>query len=262
MARTTTEAAEMTAGDEYTVSPEAVRSVVGNVGGILVGTLNLVSELESLELAPNALASIGSPVATANTEVQGQLISAMRQLLGLLQTTNGNVNASANAYEAADQAVAAGYGGQAAAAATPTAVTPGTTLAGQVMADGAGSTGDPHAVAPVVDSLSRLSGHPVSTAFASPAAFADWLDDRSEHQQQVGVLGVYSGDVASLAKVPGGLHAGDVVVAAPYGPSQGSELGVVGSDGRLYNDGVVSIDTPYGADVRVYRPMSAGTSLW
>jgi uncharacterized protein YukE len=252
----------MTAGDQYTVSPEAVRSVVGNVGGILVGTLNLVSELESLELAPNALATIGSPVATANTEVQGQLISAMRQLLGLLQTTNGNVNASANAYEAADQAVAAGYGGPAAAATTPTAVTPGATLAGQVMAAGAGSTGDPHAVAPVVDSLSRLSGHPVSTAFASPAAFADWLDDRSENQQQVGVLGVYSGDVASLAKVPGGLHAGDVVVAAPYGPSRASELGVVGSDGRLYNDGVVSIDTPYGADVRVYRPMSAGTSLW
>jgi uncharacterized protein YukE len=252
----------MTAGDQYTVSPEAVRSVVGNVGGILVQTLNLVSELESLELAPNALATIGSPVATANTEVQGQLISSMRQLLGLLQTTNGNVNTSANAYEAADQAVAAGYGGGSAVAPTPTAVTPGTTLAGQVVAAGAGSTGDPHAVAPVVDSLSRLSGHPVSTAFATPAAFADWLDDRSEHQQQVGVLGVYSGDVASLAKVPGGLHAGDVVVAAPYGPSQASELGVVGSDGRLYNDGVVSIDTPYGADVRIYRPMSAGTSLW
>lgn len=252
----------MTAGDQYTVSPEAVRSVVGNVGGILVGTLNLVSELESLELAPNALASIGSPVAAANTEVQGQLITAMRQLLGLLQTTNGNVNTSANAYEAADQAVAAGYGGGGAVATTPTAATPGTTLAGQVMAAGAGGTGDPHAVAPVVDSLSRLSGHPVSTAFATPAAFADWLDDHSEHQQQVGVLGVYSGDVASLAKVPGGLHAGDVVVAAPYGPSQSSELAVVGSDGRLYNDGVVSIDTPYGADVRVYRPMSAGTSLW
>jgi uncharacterized protein YukE len=252
----------MTAGDQYTVSPEAVRSVVGNVGGILVGTLNLVSELESLELAPTALASIGSPVATANTEVQGQLITAMRQLLGLLQTTNGNVNTSANAYEAADQAVAAGYGGNSAEAATPTAVTPGTTLAGQVMAAGAGGTGDPHAVAPVVDSLSKLTGHPVGTAFASPAAFADWLDDRSENQQQVGVLGVYSGDVASLANVPGGLHAGDVVVAAPYGPSLSSELGVVGSDGRLYNDGVVSIDTPYGADVRVYRPMSAGTSLW
>lgn len=252
----------MTAGDQYTVSPEAVRSVVGNVGGILVGTLNLVSELESLELAPAALASIGSPVATASTEVQGQLITAMRQLLGLLQTTNGNVNTSANAYQAADQAVAASYGGPAAASTTPATATPGTTLAGQVMADGAGGTGDPHAVAPVVDSLSRLSGHPVSTAFASPAAFADWLDDRSEHQQQVGVLGVYSGDVASLAKVPGGLHAGDVVVAAPYGPSPASELGVVGTDGRLYNQGVVSIDTPYGADVRVYRPMSAGTSLW
>jgi hypothetical protein len=65
--------------------------------------------------------------------------------------------------------------------------------------------------------------------------------------------------VPSLANVPG-LHAGDVVVAAPYGGSAG--LGVVGSDGRLYNDGVVSIDTPYGADVRVYRPMSAGTALW
>lgn len=254
----------MTAGDQYTVSPEAVRSVVGNVGGILVQTLNLVSELESLELAPTALAGIGSPVATANTEVQGQLIGTMRQLLGLLQTTNGNVNTSANSYEAADRAVAAGYGGSptAAAADTPTTVTPGTTLAGQVMAAGAGGTGDPHAVAPVVDSLSGLSGHPVGTPFASPAAFADWLDERSEHQQQLGVLGVYSGDVASLANVPGGLHAGDVVVAAPYGASPSSGLGVVGSDGRLYNDGVVSIDTPYGADVRVYRPMSAGTALW
>lgn len=252
----------MTTGDQYTVSPEAVRSVVGNVGGILVQTLNLVSELESLELAPSALAGLGSPVATANTEVQGQLISAMRQLLGLLQTTNGNINTSANAYQAADQAVAAGYGGTGQTAATPTPATPGTTLASQVVADGAGGDGDPHAVAGVVDSLSRLSGHPVSTAFASPAAFADWLDDHSEHQQQVGVLGVYSGDVAGLDRVPGGLHAGDVVVAAPYGPAPTSELGVVGSDGRLYNGGVVSIDTPYGADVRVYRPMSAGTSLW
>ncbi|HKN98127.1 MAG TPA: WXG100 family type VII secretion target, partial [Pseudonocardiaceae bacterium] len=109
---------------QYTVSPEAVRSIVGNVGGIIMQTMNTVLDLEKMIVAPASFATIGTAVASANTQLQTRQVTALRSLLSLLQKVNDLVKTSVDAYDTADQAVATGYGGQA----TPAGTTPSAAL--------------------------------------------------------------------------------------------------------------------------------------
>jgi hypothetical protein len=86
----------------------------------------------------------------------------------------------------------------------------------------------------------------------------------TRHQLDAGVLGVYSGDLASGQTLTGVAHAGDVVVLGPAAGAagvSGGEIGIVGSDGQLYNNGPIGTVTG-PASVWVYRPISATASLW
>lgn len=96
----------------YTITPDAVRTVTSSVTSLLADAIGAVGNLGEQVLEGTAFATIGSPVASANTAMQGQQISAFQALLDLLKGVNGNVNTSADNYSAADTAVAQGYGNQ------------------------------------------------------------------------------------------------------------------------------------------------------
>jgi len=114
----------MAAGGQYQLGPEAVRATVGNVGGIIMQTVNVVLDLESMIVTPTSFATIGSAVASANTSMQAQQVVALRSLLKLLQDVNSLVKQSADAYDSADQAVSSAFGGTN----HPAATTPSTGL--------------------------------------------------------------------------------------------------------------------------------------
>ncbi|MCW3815929.1 hypothetical protein ONA91_15910 [Micromonospora sp. DR5-3] len=254
----------MMTGSSYNVRPDAVRGVVGNVVGILLQVYSTVMELERLTLAPTSFAKLGSPVASANIAMQGQLVSTMRTLLQLLQETNDLVHRSANDYDAADQAVAAALGGGLNSAGESTGPAPSAALAGYAINDSAGAAGEPGSVGNVLDYLSRarlgeLSVQPLTdVTFRDARDFADWLDSSPANQERVGLLAVYSG---SGRDVSGLVHPGDVVVVQPFAADAGPVIGVAGANGQLYNHGAVGSAAAFGR-VRVYRPMTDATPLW
>jgi uncharacterized protein YukE len=241
---------------QYEVRPEAMRSAVGNIGGIIMQTVNAVLDLEKLVLAPTTFAMIGDAVASGNIAMQAQQVAALQSLLKGLQAVNDLIKKSADAYAEADRAVAQGFGGGSAGTAN-TASLWSSPAAGLVAAsafnDSLGGAGDPHSVANVLDYLGHAGlGHDSSAGqFAHDSAgFANWLDASPDHQAQVGVIGVYSGVARNLGDIPGGVHAGDVVVVD-------SAIGVAGAGGQLYNHGLITPDFGGLAMVRVYRPMPA-----
>ncbi|MEO9240563.1 MAG: WXG100 family type VII secretion target, partial [Jatrophihabitantaceae bacterium] len=137
----------------------------------------------------------------------------------------------------------------------------------------AGPASDGHSVDSVLGYLDRaglgqLSSHPLEAgSFSSPTSLVNWLDTDPDNQTRIGVIGVYSGDSGNLADVPGGLHTGDLVYVArwqltggdgaSYASTEHTSLGVVGSDGQLYNDGQVSTADWHGVtNLRVYRPLT------
>ncbi|MGW0431710.1 hypothetical protein ACWDV4_04040 [Micromonospora sp. NPDC003197] len=262
----------MTSGASYHVRPDAVRGVVGNVVGLLLQTYSTVMELEALTLAPTTFAKIGSPVASANIAMQGQLVGTMRTLLQLLQEVNDLVHRSANDYEAADRAVAAALGGNLGSdlggelgGHAPSGGQPaGATLAGYAINDSAGAAGEPGSVGNVLDYLTRarlgdLATRPLTeVTFGNAGDFADWLDRSHTNQERVGLLAVYSG---SGRDVSGVVNTGDVVVVQPYVGDSGPVIGVAGANGQLYNHGAVGEAAQFGR-VRVYRPMTDATPLW
>lgn len=252
----------MTSTGQYDVSPEAVRSVVGNVGGIIMQTMNSVLELESMIVAPTSFATIGSAVASANTQLQGQQVASMRSLLTLLQQVNDLVKRSVDDYDSADQAVATGYGGQQTGT-TPTSSDlwsspAGAAVAGQAVAAGTGTSPQPHSVSNVVGYLTGAGvGSAAGVPTSNPQDFVSWLDASPDHQAGLGVIGVYSGAARGFGDVPGGVHDGDLAVIEPgAGASDpGTMLGVIGNSGQLYNNGLVQPDFGAVATLRVYRPM-------
>ncbi|GAB3147943.1 hypothetical protein GCM10027290_31900 [Micromonospora sonneratiae] len=257
----------MTAGSSYNVRPDAVRGVVGNVVGILLQVYSTVMELEALTLAPTKFAKIGSPVASANIAMQGQLVGTMRTLLQLLQEVNDLVHRSANDYEAADRAVAAALGGRVGELAGPVTSggePAGAALAGYAINDSAGANGEPGSVGNVLDYLTHarlgdLANRPLTeVTFTDARDFADWLDRSPANQERVGLLAVYSG---SGRDVSGVVNTGDVVVVQPYVGDSGPVIGVAGANGQLYNHGAVGSAAQFGR-VRVYRPMTDATPLW
>ncbi|BCL12537.1 WXG100 family type VII secretion target [Micromonospora sagamiensis] len=249
----------MTTGSSYNVRPDAVRGVVGNVVGILLQAYSTVVELERLTLPPTSFAKLGSPVASANIAMQGQVVGTMRTLLQLLQEVNDLVHRSANDYDEADRAVAAALGG----GSTGSGAAPSAALAGYAINDSAGAAGEPGSVGNILDYLGRaglgeLSSRPLTEAtFRNAGDFADWLDRGPANQERVGLLAVYSG---SGRDVSGLVHPGDVVVVQPAGDGA-PVIGVAGAGGQLYNHGAVGSAAESGR-VRVYRPMTDATPLW
>jgi len=252
---------------EYRAEPEAMRSTVGNVGGIIAHGINAVADLERLVLQPMTFASFGSVVAAANEALHSQQVSAVRSLLQLLQEVNGLVKSSADAYQSADEAVSEGYGGGRAATSSPLTSIWGTPhaaeLAAAAITDSAGAHGEPASVGNVLRylgdaDLGRLAEHPLTDArFHGVADFNDWLAGDADNQARVGLIEVYSGTARTFGDVPGGVHSGDVVVVEPLRhPHHSPVIAVAGDGGALYNHGPVDPGLGGLAKVSVYRPAS------
>ncbi|HEY4453540.1 MAG TPA: FecR/PupR family sigma factor regulator [Pseudonocardiaceae bacterium] len=254
----------MTSAGQYVVAPEAVRSSVGNVGGLIMQAVNTVMELETMIVPPTSFATIGSAVASANTTMQAQQITALKNLLNLMTQVNNLVQRSVEGYDSADQAVAASYGGN-----TPTTSGNGifaggaaNTLATSAVAGSVGGPGTPHSVSTVLGYLNQAgltSGGPTGAPTGSPAAFANWLDASPDHQAALGVLGTYSGAARGFGDIPGGVQNGDMVVINPGASAtdQSTMLGIVANNGQLYNNGLIQPNFGGLANLQVYRPMSA-----
>lgn len=252
----------MTSAGQYNVTPEAVRSIVGNVGGIIMQTMTMVLELETMIVAPTSFATIGSAVASANTQMQGQQVATMRSLLTLLQQVNNLVKTSVDAYDTADHAVASGYGGQNATTGTTPTTTglwsspTGSLVASQAVGSGTGLAAQPGSVTNVVGYLNAAGlGNGANVPTASPHAFVSWLDASPQNQAGLGVIGVYSGTARGFGDVPGGVHNGDVIAIDTGSSGTTNQLGVIGNSGQLYNNGLVQPDFGDVATLRVYRPM-------
>ncbi|MBE8520261.1 WXG100 family type VII secretion target [Amycolatopsis sp. H6(2020)] len=251
---------------EYRAEPEAMRSAVGNVGGIIAHGINAVADLERLVVQPMSFATFGSAVAAANTALHSGQITAVRTLLQLLQQVNGLVKASADAYQAADQDVASGYGGGHASSGTASSIwgsSHASELATLAINDSAGAHGEPSSVGNVLRylgdaRLGRLGDHPITdTRFHGVADFNDWLAGDADNQARVGLIEVYAGTARTFSDVPGGVHSGDVVVVEPLLFSDRQPvIGVAGDGGRLYNHGLLDARTGGLARVSVYRPAS------
>jgi len=251
---------------EYRAEPEAMRSAVGNVGGIIAHGINAVADLERLVVQPVSFAAFGSAVAAANAALHSGQITAVRTLLQLLQQVNGLVKASADAYQAADQDVASGYGGGHAPAGTASSIwgsSHASELATLAINDSAGAHGEPSSVGNVLRylgdaRLGRLGDHPITdTRFHGVADFNDWLAGDADNQARVGLIEVYAGTARTFSDVPGGVHSGDVVVVEPLLFSDRQPvIGVAGDGGRLYNHGLLDARTGGLARVSVYRPAS------
>ncbi len=249
----------MTSAGQHVVSPEAVRSTVGNVGGIIMQTVNTVMELETLIVPPTSFAAIGSAVASANTSMQAQQVVALKSLLTLLQQVNNLVRRSVDGYDLADQA-AASYGGNAVSTSSTGmwSGAAGDAVAASAVAGSVGGSGTPHAVSSVLGYLNQagLTGSgPTGAPTGNPAAFANWLDASPDHQAALGVIGTYTGAARGFGDVPGGVHNGDLVAINPGSTAldQGTLLGVV-ANGQLYNDGLIQPNFGGLAHLQVYRP--------
>jgi len=251
---------------EYRAEPEAMRSAVGNVGGIIAHGINAVADLERLVVQPVSFAAFGSAVAAANAALHSGQITAVRTLLQLLQQVNGLVKASADAYQAADQDVASGYGGGHTSSGTASSIwgsSHASELATLAINDSAGAHGEPSSVGNVLRylgdaRLGRLGDHPITdTRFHGVADFNDWLAGDTDNQARVGLIEVYAGTARTFSDVPGGVHSGDVVVVEPLLFSDRQPvIGVAGDGGRLYNHGLLDARTGGLAKVSVYRPAS------
>jgi uncharacterized protein YukE len=256
----------MSGAGEYRAQPEAMRSTVGNVGGIIVQGINVVGDLERTVLAPASFATFGGAVAAANTAMQSQQVTALRRLLTLLQQVNDQVKKSADEYQAADEAVSGGYGGRTSSGGLLSQIwgTPhASALAAHAIGDSTGAAGEPGSVGNVLRylgdaGLGQLGAHPVTDSrFSGVADFNDWLGGNADNQARVGVIEVYSGTARGFGDVPGGVQSGDLVVVEPITSSNHqSVIGIAGDGGRLYNHGPVSADIHGLATLSVYRPAS------
>jgi uncharacterized protein YukE len=255
----------MVANGQYEARPEAIRSTVGNVGGIIMQTVNVVLDLESMIVPPTSFATIGSAVASANTAMQGQQVVAMRSLLKLMQEVNDLVKKIADDYDAADRAVSQGYGGG--GLTSPTTSTglfsssAGAQLAGFAVSGSAGGPGQPQSASNVVGYLAQAGLGPAGGAgvpTGSANEFVNWLDASPDNQATLGVLGVYSGAARGFGDVPGGVLNGDMVIIEPGALPGGGNLmlGIIGNSNQLYNNGLLQPNFGGLATLRVYRPMT------
>ncbi len=245
---------------QYQVQPEAVRSTVGNVGGIIMQAVSTVLELEALVIAPTSFANIGSAVASANTAMATQQVTALRNLLNLMQQVNNLVKRVVDDYDSADQAVANSYGGNSRPSSTTTSGIWSGSAAGQLATVAAsGGTGQPQSVSNVLGYLSQTGlaqGGTANVPTSSPTAFGAWLEASPDNQAALGVISTYSGAARGFSDVPGGVHNGDLIIIDP-GSHSIETIGIVDNNGQLYNNGLVQPNFGEVAVLSVYRPMSA-----
>ncbi|HKN55351.1 MAG TPA: WXG100 family type VII secretion target [Amycolatopsis sp.] len=229
---------------EHRTEPEAMRSVVGNVGGIITHGINTVADLERLILQPMSFAALGSAVATASAALHSGQVCAVRTLLRLLQEINGLIKTTADETGAGTTSTASIWGNS-----------PGSELATLAINDSAGAAGEPSSVGNVLRYLdiARLCRHPITAArFTGVADFNDWLTADAGNQARIGLIEVYAGTARTFGDVPGGVLNGDVVVVKPASGCP-AVIGIAG-DGRLYNHGPVDPGLPGPVKVNVYRP--------
>jgi hypothetical protein len=264
-------------GERYAARPEAMRSAVGNVGGIIMRARRVLVDFERLtnDMDPASFGSIGSAVGSASAPLRGLELSALRSLLLLLQSVSARVDQSADKYQAADRAVALSYGGKP----VPTSAGPqiwsspaGAAVAGYAARDAAGGgVPTPHRAESVIGYLAGADlgqlgrgceGAPLCVPVASAGQLAAWLADSPTHQAQLGVIAVYAGAAGGFDDTPGGLHPGDLVSVEPGVDAADRQVtvGVVGDHGVLYNHGRLSVDFGGIAQVQVYRPLRAGSA--
>ncbi len=242
----------------YQIRPEAARSAVGNIGGVLAQALGVLQEVAQTLAPQTSFAQIGTGTAVQNTALHAQQVSSLQSLLKVVGQLKTLVSECVRAYEEADSLISRLFGadptqqagGSASSGLWATGASGAAALTGTATVPGTG------AVQPVVDHLTQHGGWDTSTTpaptFASPRQFADWLDASVDHQAQAGVVGVYTGPATGPDGTLGvTTHTGDVVIAE-HGTT--SAVGVQAADGRLYNHGVVSLDQ--ATTVRVYRPIS------
>lgn len=256
--------------DGFQIDPDAVRSIAGNIGGILMQAITLTRDLQRLTVPPTSYAEIGSAVATGGSALQDQQGQALHSLLEVVADITHEVSTVAATSRQLDSDIAGRLDrlNPGSASSLWTSPTAGQ-LASTAMADGVQHVGNGHSVDGVLGymgsiGMGELPTHPVDTAsFHSPTALADWLDTDPDNQTRLGVIGVYAGNSGNLTDVPGGVHPGDLVYVARW-QLNGSDftagtdaaVGVVGNDGQLYNNGAISTDWHGVTDLRVYRPLS------
>ncbi|HEX4705992.1 MAG TPA: WXG100 family type VII secretion target, partial [Pseudonocardiaceae bacterium] len=248
-----------------------VLSTAGNVGGIITQAVSVVMDLEKMIVPPTSFATIGGAVASANTVMQGHQVTALQSLLKLLQDVTGLVKKVAAEYNAADQAVSQGYGGQGLTPGTTAASglwssTAGAQLANTAISASLGGPGQPQSVTNVVGYLNQVGLGQQGAATVptgSTAQFTSWLDASPNNQAQLGVIGVYSGVARGFGDVPGGVVNGDMVIIDPGSASgvvgasdPGMMLGIIGNSNQLYNNGLLQPNFGGLATLRVYRPMT------
>jgi uncharacterized protein YukE len=251
----------MTAGGQFQLGPEAVRSTAGNVGGIIMQTVTVLLDLERMIVTPTSFATIGSAVASANTSMQAQQVAALRSLLNLLQKVTDDVKKVADAYDSADRSVAAGLGGTS----QPTTTTANglwsspvaAQLAGVAVSNSMGAAGQPHSADTVLNYLTQagLTQSPQGVPTSTPHDFTSWLDASSSNQASLGVIGVYSGAARGFTDVPGGIHNGDLVAITPGSGASDTMIGIIGNSNQLYNNGLLQPQFGDVATLRVYRPV-------
>ena len=259
----------------YRIDLDAVRTIAGNLGGILLQAISVSRDLERLVVPAASYGRIGTPVATGSSALQTGQVQAMQSMMRVLSDISTEVSAVSTASAELDREIAGGLERlhDGADSSRPPSLW-GSVVAGQLAGHAMAGGGQPSAGSSVDGLLDTLTGagmgqlheHPVPPgAFPTPKALADWLDTDPDHQTRLGVIGVYAGNTGNLSDVPGGLHAGDLVYVDRWQlsgpsltPSAQSSLGVVGDDGRLYNQGAISTAGWTGVtDLRVYRPIGA-----
>jgi hypothetical protein len=256
--------------DQFAARPEAMRSAVGNVGGIIMRASGTLAAFELQAADPVSFAAIGSAVGTANARLQLDQVSALHSLFSLLQGVSSLVQRSADGYQSADAAVAVSYGGRGLTRTEPRiwSALAGAALADQAMGDSrAGAAPHPYRADSLIGYLAAAGlgqlgtagqGGPLSVPIGSAGDLTAWLADNPANQAQLGLIAVYEGAARGLDGTPGGLHPGDVVFIEPRtdAADQQVTVGVVGSDGDLHNHGRLPVDLGAVARVQVYRPVT------
>lgn len=245
----------------FNASPEEMRSVAGNLSGIIMQAANTVGALRSMRLDPSDFSALGTAVAAMNAKLEASQVQSLTTLLSLLQEFNDNVRKVADTYQDQDRRIAEAYAGRqtelAAVSSTLWSSPSAERLATAATGAGLSAGAQPGSVDNVLGYLRAAGiGDLGERSFADAVAFARWLDADAGHQQQAGVIGVYAGLARDLGDVPGGTRAGDIVILAfDRGPDP--VIAVVGERGQLFNHGLVQPSFTGLADTRVYRPISA-----
>lgn len=243
----------------FDASPEEMRSVAGNLSGIIMQAANAVGALRSMRVNPSDFSALGAAVGAMNAKLEATQVSSLNTLLSLLQEFNDNVRKVADTYQDHDRRIADVYAGRQSELAAVSSTLWSSPNAERLAAAATGASLSGAAQPASVDNvLGYLRTAGISDlgerSFADPVAFARWLDTEAGNQQRAGVIGVYAGLARDLGDVPGGVRAGDIVVLAF---DRDPVVAVVGERGQLYNNGLVRPSFTGLADTRVYRPISA-----